>query len=1027
MVGGGGGGTVQESLWEQSGHADATAEAFIHWDEDGEVPAACAKCHNTLGFLDFVGADQTLQREMDANHGGTAPGNVPIDPLADNVLECDVCHNSQTFIYNTVYFPPGASDGGMMVTGLGREAFCMECHQGRESTISVDAAIADAAPADEDTVSTDLSFKNVHYFAAAATQYGGIAMGGYQYTGKMYDIKFAHVEGIDTCIVCHNPHSLAIELETCNACHAGLQSEADLADIRLLGSTRDYDGDGNVTEGIDAEIDGLRQALMGALQQYAALHPNADCIAYDAASYPYFFKDANCNGLVDEGEGKYTTWTSRMLKAAYNYHFSLKDPGAFAHNGKYVIELLYDSIESLNLYLSSPALTDYLLTASRIDAGHFAGSEEAWRHWDADGEVSSSCSKCHSATGLPYYLANGTTQAEPVSNGMLCSTCHNNVPNYSQQRMVSSVTFPSGAVIDSGDNTTNLCMTCHQGRESTVSVDAALAGKPDDTVDASISFKNVHYFAAGATRYGTEAQGGYEYAGQVYDGWFPHATTFSACNDCHSTHDLGVKVNTCGECHEGVATAADLEKIRMAGSTVDYDGDGNTTEGIKAEIESLQSTLLTAIQIYAAVHPNANDIAYDPHGYPYFFNDTNGNGIVDASENTAANKYSTWTPRLLRAAYNYQYVMKDPGGFAHNAKYIIELLYDSAADLGSVSMAGKVRNDVGHFDATSEAFRHWDEDGGVSGSCAKCHAPPYGLDYYLQNGVDPVDPMPVSYGLTCDTCHTGVDYAGTAPRKYVGSVTFPSGILIANNPATPDDSFLCMTCHQGREAKSTIDNAIAGGSYSFRNVHYLPAGAILYGSQAVVGYEYPGKSYAGKFNHFTPEAAQCVYCHEIDAEAHTFHPVLKTPPEVSIACVTCHTEVSGGDIETIRLVRSTDYDGDSNTSEKLKDEIDALSNAVYAQMQTYAATTLGTALVYDESTYPYFFIDTNGNGVLDSGENTYSNRFTAWDPALMKAAHNFQISIKEPGAWAHNTNYIAQLLIDSIENLGGAVGGFNRP
>ena len=40
---------------------------------------------------------------------------------------------------------------------------------------------------------------------------------------------------------------------------------------------------------------------------------------------------------------------------------------------------------------------------------------------------------------------------------------------------------------------------CHQGRESTASVNSCLRGKDADTVDAKISFKNIHYFAAGAT------------------------------------------------------------------------------------------------------------------------------------------------------------------------------------------------------------------------------------------------------------------------------------------------------------------------------------------------------------------------------------------------------------------------------------------------------------------------------------------------------------------------------------------------
>jgi hypothetical protein len=37
---------------------------------------------------------------------------------------------------------------------------------------------------------------------------------------------------------------------------------------------------------------------------------------------------------------------------------------------------------------------------------------------------------------------------------------------------------------------------------------------------------------------------------------------------------------------------------------------------------------------------------------------------------------------LLRAAYNYQYVAKDPGAFAHNAEYILQILYDSIKDVG---------------------------------------------------------------------------------------------------------------------------------------------------------------------------------------------------------------------------------------------------------------------------------------------------------------------------------------------------------
>ena len=64
------------------------------------------------------------------------------------------------------------------------------------------------------------------------------------------------------------------------------------------------------------------------------------------------------NGIVDEDEAKadnaFTSWTARLLEAAYNYQTSLKDPGAYAHNPKYVIQLLFDSTADLNTVLSNP-------------------------------------------------------------------------------------------------------------------------------------------------------------------------------------------------------------------------------------------------------------------------------------------------------------------------------------------------------------------------------------------------------------------------------------------------------------------------------------------------------------------------------------------------------------------------------------------------------------------------------------------------------------------------------------------------
>lgn len=646
--------------WQSSGHADATAEAFVHWDEESpaEVPENCAKCHSTPGYLDFLGED--------GSEAGTVDKTAPIG----TVVECAACHNNATMTMNSVVMPSGAE-----LTGLGDESRCMQCHQGRASTVQVDESIANANLTDVDTISPDLGFTNIHYFAAAASKYGTLAKGGYQYEGKSYDGNFAHVEEFDTCIECHDSHTLQVKVEACQGCHEGVASAEDLKNIRMPGSLVDYDGDGDTEEGIAAEIAGMQDILYGAIQTYAIEKGKAP-IVYEPATHPYFFLDTNKNGAADpdeaNGDNRYNAWTARLAKAAFNYQVSIKDPGAFAHGGKYIIQLLYDSTEDLNAALSQPV---DLGQANRIDDGHFAGSEEAFRHWDAEGEVPANCAKCHSGVGLPTFLKDGANVSVKPANGLQCATCHNDLTTYSRFE-VAEVKFPSGAVIDSGDANMNLCMNCHQGRESTVSVNTLIEGLDPDAGNEKLRFLNVHYFAAGATVFGTEAKGAYEYEGKTYVGRNEHVEEADTCTECHSTHGLEVQVELCADCHDGVANEEDLRAIRE--SSDDFDGDGDTDEGLAGEIDTMREALYAAIQDYAT-NTAGTALVYNPQSYPYFFADANGNGEADAEEEG----YSAWTPRMLQAAYNYQYSTKDPGAFAHNGVYIIQVVYDSLEDLGA--------------------------------------------------------------------------------------------------------------------------------------------------------------------------------------------------------------------------------------------------------------------------------------------------------------------------------------------------------
>ncbi len=658
-----------EDAWAGSGHADAEAEAFNHWNEEdpAEIPVECAKCHATPGYLDFLGED------------GSAAGTVDAAAELGTVITCEACHNAAAASMTSVVFPSGVE-----ITDIGSSARCMQCHQGRASGQSVNDAIAELGLTDEDAPSADLGFINIHYYAAAASLYGSEVHAGYEYEGNRYQIRFSHVEGFTECADCHNTHTLEVKVETCAECHGEVASEDDLKNFRMAGSLADYDGDGDTSEGVYYEIVGLQEMLYAAIQAYAAETAGTPLV-YNSAAYPYFFIDTNSDGEAGEDESvfpnAYNAWTPRLLKAAYNYQVSLKDPGAFAHNAKYHIALLYDSIADLNTALATPV---DLSAASRNDPGHFDGTAEAFRHWDAEEPpvVPGRCARCHSADGIEVFEREGVNISAKPANSFACVTCHTFGEEGVGVRTVDEVTFPSGAALTFGEGANaNLCMLCHQGRESTASVDRAIGGAPADAVAEGLSFRNVHYFAAGSTLFGTEAKGAYEFAGKTYLGRNLHVEGFNTCVDCHEVHALEVEVEACAACHGG----EDVDLYRI--DPTDWDGDTDTTEGLIGEIETVHEALYAAIQAYAASNASTDAIVYDAHAYPYWFIDTNEDGVTDPDEVNYENSYKTWTPNLLRAAYNYQYAAKDPGAFAHNGKYVLQILIDSVQAVGGDAAA----------------------------------------------------------------------------------------------------------------------------------------------------------------------------------------------------------------------------------------------------------------------------------------------------------------------------------------------------
>ena len=328
--------------WWGSGHADVNSVSFTNWNEDDppEVPVTCAKCHSGRGFIDYLGQDGSAAFSVD----GPAP--------VESVVSCMVCHSEAADALELARFPSGAE------INMGRgDALCGSCHSGLSAGGRVDAVMGEFG---DDEVVPENRLITPHYAYAAATWLGAEAQGGYEYAGKDYVGRFLHADGVETCTQCHDAHSLRIRKDAakpdanlCAACHSNVTGYADYRDVFVKGI--DYDGDGTA-KGIYHEIEGMRAVLNTMIQRYAA-EVISQPIGW-ADAFPYQFKDTDGDGEISDEEASvpnsFTDFTPRLMRAAFNYQFSKKDPAGYVHNGKYMLQLLYDSIEDLASVVGPP-------------------------------------------------------------------------------------------------------------------------------------------------------------------------------------------------------------------------------------------------------------------------------------------------------------------------------------------------------------------------------------------------------------------------------------------------------------------------------------------------------------------------------------------------------------------------------------------------------------------------------------------------------------------------------------------------
>ncbi len=316
-------------------------------------------------------------------------------------------------------------------------------------------------------------------------------------------------------------------------------------------------------------------------------------------------------------------------------------------------------------------------------------------NWGAiDHNFSSSCLRCHSSEGFAEMVpAYGSVTETDTGTGryITCNACHDgtNYPSSANKRLrVTDEDVPlynydgSAELLTPDAGNSAVCIYCHQGRSDGTQVAADISAYTASPTGSALRFRNMHYVPSAAMIY---AEKGYEYAGTY--GTFAgqhsaHIDTAGNCVGCHMdevdpvSETLGghtfhvanaTSENTdyCDTCHTGISS---FDTLTADG---DWDGD-SSTESAKDEIAGLLTTLLTAIEAADLYPVDGTTDIYHQSGYPYF----------------GKNSGQLWGPETAAAAFNWQYVYKDTGAYAHNEEYAAQLLRDSYQDLTGSALGG---------------------------------------------------------------------------------------------------------------------------------------------------------------------------------------------------------------------------------------------------------------------------------------------------------------------------------------------------
>lgn len=373
-----------------------------------------------------------------------------------------------------------------------------------------------------------------------------------------------------------------------------------------------------------------------------------------------------------------------------------------------------------------------------LAAGADSTSGDAWVHynWDKTNDTvagdrtgRADCQRCHTATGASNFMNNPAgynklnnnfshlsgwtaTAGSPQQEVMYCWGCHTNAgtgslrtpgaitETYATTASAATGTSAASVTVSYPDMAgSNVCMTCHVGRE----IGDVIKATTDD--NGVLSFINSHYLSAGATLFG---KSGYEYDGKSYakPSYFAHDKIGSAsapgtgsngpCAGCHMTSPNSHKFTNVTKT-AGVITA-------LTSTACITCHDGSHGAALTAGSADAATFLATEEHHYHAAL-DALKAALDAKGiyffnaHPYFY--AGPNGTLGAFTNWAGVYGLAKWKDTMGAAFNYNLLHHDPGGYAHNRMYAKRLIFDAIDFIdngvldGTISVTGDAATYLG--------------------------------------------------------------------------------------------------------------------------------------------------------------------------------------------------------------------------------------------------------------------------------------------------------------------------------------------